>query len=423
MCKYTKALLVTFGLLSCLSKWTVLADEVQPYEESEGVQDEIEIRISDIVNMENDELVENEEVEEDTELQVDNDEETEAALEDTMEVEEVQTESVEQVMFSVIEDADMILVHKGAVMKEDKIEDSRTVALAKEITKAHVLTDVEDGWVYVESGNARGFIKEVDIIDTLISSEMMLDDSTYPEFSLIIKPSDNKALTYTDITSDAMIIDGIRMKASAVSMIKESMMEGGRPIGKLDVNSICYVLEDFGDGWAFVESGDVRGFVETKTLLPAGGTASANEKVAEELVPSTENMALFYTMKSTKSLDSTARERDKIVNFALQFVGNPYVWGGTSLTNGADCSGFVQSVYANFGIYLPRVACDQAVTGQRISISEAKPGDLVFYSSNGYVYHVAMYIGDGLTVQAANSRAGIITCGVGNACWATNVLG
>ncbi len=115
--------------------------------------------------------------------------------------------------------------------------------------------------------------------------------------------------------------------------------------------------------------------------------------------------------------------RASIVNFALQFVGNPYVWGGTSLTNGADCSGFVQSIYASFGYDLPRVACDQAGYGTQIPISDAEPGDLIFYAKSGYVYHVSMYIGDGQVVQAYSTKAGIITSDIGpNAVWATKIL-
>lgn len=104
-------------------------------------------------------------------------------------------------------------------------------------------------------------------------------------------------------------------------------------------------------------------------------------------------------------------------------MGNPYVWGGTSLTNGADCSGFVQSVYSNFGYGIPRVACDQAEYGTQINISDAEPGDLIFYAKSGYVYHVSMYIGNGQVVQAYSSNAGIIKSDIGpNAVWATKVF-
>ena len=91
-----------------------------------------------------------------------------------------------------------------------------------------------------------------------------------------------------------------------------------------------------------------------------------------------------------------------VVDYATQFVGNPYVWGGTSLTNGADCSGFVQSVYSNFGVSLPRTSYEQQNAGREVSYSEAQPGDLICYGG-----HVAIYMGDGKIVHASNSRDGI----------------
>ena len=94
----------------------------------------------------------------------------------------------------------------------------------------------------------------------------------------------------------------------------------------------------------------------------------------------------------------------QIANYACQFVGNPYVWGGTSLTNGADCSGFVMSVYAHFGISLPRVAASQANAGTSVSVDSLQPGDLLFYHSFG---HVAIYIGNGQVVHASNRATGI----------------
>lgn len=103
-----------------------------------------------------------------------------------------------------------------------------------------------------------------------------------------------------------------------------------------------------------------------------------------------------------------ASRRAQIVNFALRYVGNPYVWGGTSLTKGADCSGFVQSVMKNFGISLPRVSRDQSKSGRAVTSSQMRPGDLIFYAnSSGTVNHVAMYIGNGQIVHAASRRSGI----------------
>lgn len=94
-----------------------------------------------------------------------------------------------------------------------------------------------------------------------------------------------------------------------------------------------------------------------------------------------------------------------VINFACQFIGNPYVWGGTSLTQGADCSGFVQSVYANFGISLPRTTYDMVNVGYGVSYDQALPGDIVLYDG-----HVGLYMGDGNIVNAMNEVDGIGIC-------------
>ena len=99
--------------------------------------------------------------------------------------------------------------------------------------------------------------------------------------------------------------------------------------------------------------------------------------------------------------------RTAIVAYAKQFLGNPYVYGGTSLTNGADCSGFTQSVFAHFGITTVRSSRDQAAQGKEISMSAIQPGDLLFYASGSYINHVAIYIGDGKIIHSSNPTTGI----------------
>ena len=110
----------------------------------------------------------------------------------------------------------------------------------------------------------------------------------------------------------------------------------------------------------------------------------------------------------TEAPASDSSVGQEIANYAVQFVGNPYVYGGTSLTNGADCSGFTQSVMANFGIYIARTAADQSYGGTSVSISDIQPGDLLFYSDGGGISHVALYIGGGQIVHAATESQGII---------------
>ena len=100
--------------------------------------------------------------------------------------------------------------------------------------------------------------------------------------------------------------------------------------------------------------------------------------------------------------------RTAIVAYAKQFLGNPYVYGGTSLTNGADCSGFTQSIFKNFGIEIGRSSRDQAANGKEISISAVQPGDLLFYGSGSYINHVALYIGGGQVIHSSNERTGIL---------------
>lgn len=100
--------------------------------------------------------------------------------------------------------------------------------------------------------------------------------------------------------------------------------------------------------------------------------------------------------------------RTAIVAYAKQFLGNPYVYGGTSLTNGADCSGFTMRIFEHFGVSTGRTSRDQASNGKQISLSEIQPGDLLFYASGKTINHVALYIGDGKIIHASTSKTGII---------------
>ena len=110
------------------------------------------------------------------------------------------------------------------------------------------------------------------------------------------------------------------------------------------------------------------------------------------------------SQEKPSSSSSGSAKGQEIANFACQYVGNPYVAGGTSLTNGADCSGFVMSVYKNFGYSLPRSSYAQSGVGKSVSYAEAQPGDIIYYGG-----HVAIYIGNGRIVHASTERTGIKT--------------
>ena len=148
---------------------------------------------------------------------------------------------------------------------------------------------------------------------------------------------------------------------------------------------------------------------------------SAPETDAPYMEPETsapETEAPETEAPATEDPSSSSDLGQQIASYAVQFVGNPYVYGGTSLTNGADCSGFVQSVFANFGIGLSRTAASQAGGGTSVSLDSLQAGDLLFYSSSGGIDHVALYIGGGQIVHAANSASGII---ISNAYYSTPV--
>ena len=155
------------------------------------------------------------------------------------------------------------------------------------------------------------------------------------------------------------------------------------------------------------------------TLIPIGEELEVEEEldewvkvtvdtdegyVSKEYVDLSVELPKAATLSEVTGVSDT---RSSLVAYAKQFIGNPYVWGGTSLTKGADCSGFVLSIYKKYGISLPHSSKAQANCGTRIKASAARPGDLFFYGNNGVINHVAIYIGGGQVVHASSARTGI----------------
>ena len=156
---------------------------------------------------------------------------------------------------------------------------------------------------------------------------------------------------------------------------------------------------------------------EAEEYVPETSAPETEEYVPETNAPEAEEYIPETSAPEIEAVSSSSLGQ-QIADYGVQFVGNPYVWGGTSLTNGADCSGFTQSVFANFGIYLARTAESQAYGGTSVSLDQLQPGDLLFYNSTGSIDHVAIYIGGGQIVHAANSTKGII---ISSAYYATPV--
>ncbi len=173
-------------------------------------------------------------------------------------------------------------------------------------------------------------------------------------------------------------------------------------------------------------NGSIQNYIPINTSISILGTSKNWAKIRYQnniyYTPNgnlSEKKVIIATIPTFITANTPLQENstlgNKIVKFALQSVGKPYVWGGTDLQHGADCSGFVQSVYKSFGITLARTTYDQINEGSLVpNISAAQPGDLVFYDINndGIASHVAIYMGNNTIVQAANSRDGIITSSV-----------
>ena len=154
---------------------------------------------------------------------------------------------------------------------------------------------------------------------------------------------------------------------------------------------------------------------DAQTAANQTQTAQNEAAAADQTVYDTVAGAGIDTSEVTNTTDSSSSSlRQQIVDYALQFVGNPYVYGGTSLTNGTDCSGFTQSVLGNFGINISRTAGAQSQGGKSVDLSQLEPGDLLFYSGSGDygIGHVSMYIGNGQVVHASSSTTGIIVSDV-----------
>ena len=218
---------------------------------------------------------------------------------------------------------------------------------------------VEGEWTQIKSGSVEGYVK----------SEYLLTGD-----AALARADEVKQTLATVKTTTLYVREQPNTDCAIVTMMPQ-----GEELEVLEVL----------DGWVKINVDSDEGYVSSDYV-----------EISTELLKA-------MTMTEIRYGQGVSDVRVSLVQYATQFVGNPYVWGGTSLTRGADCSGFVMSVFANYGISLPHSSGAQSNCGTKISASEAQPGDLFFYGNGSRINHVAIYIGNGQVVHASSPKSGI----------------
>lgn len=292
-----------------------------------------------------------------------------------------------------------------------------------------------------------------DILGDGIGSGTILESTkTEMEYAEAYEKAKNANWGYTNL-GIANVDNNLNVRAVA--------SEDGKLVGKLPKDAACEVL-DSDDTWAHIKSGKVEGYVsleylltgipakrraqelavtmarvttdslkvraeantdsEVITMVPNGEELEVSDVegdwvrvylddqevfVSAEYVEVSAELGTAITMTELFYGQGVSDVRVDVCQYAKEFLGNPYVWGGTSLTKGADCSGFVLSVFKKYGISLPHSSVAQAGSGTAIKVSEAQPGDLIFYGNGKRINHVAIYIGGGQVIHASNPKTGI----------------
>ena len=178
-------------------------------------------------------------------------------------------------------------------------------------------------------------------------------------------------------------------EAAAAAAAQEAAQNGDNSSEDVQYDEDGNVVSGSSDGSSDYEYDEYGNVIDTDNTVDYNSDASSSGSSSD-------------SSSDSSSASSSSGSGSSVVSYATQFVGNPYVWGRTSLTSGADCSGFVQSVYANFGVSLPRTSYEQQNAGYEVSYADAQPGDLICYGG-----HVAIYMGNGQIVHASNARDGI----------------
>ena len=263
-----------------------------------------------------------------------------------------------------------------------------------------ILDTSTSGWYKIRSGNITGYVKS--------------------EYILTGQQAKDKALQVAKLMAISNT-DGVnvRTEPNTNSSIYTQIS-----------NSERFLVADQQDGWVKIEIDDQDAYLSSDyvdvkygleeaikytPVVEVADNSSKNDSKSNSKNNTKNNSGKKNSGKKNSANDgaagsksgSVSSKRAQIANYAVQFVGNRYVYGGTSLTNGTDCSGFTMSVMAKFGVSLPHNSGAQSGSGKSITSSQMRPGDLIFYSGSGGINHVALYIGNGQVCHASNARSGI----------------
>lgn len=243
-------------------------------------------------------------------------------------------------------------------IRQEASTDSEVVGILTNHNACELLEDAGD-WYKVTSGKVTGYVSKQYLV-------------TGAEAEAI---AEQEIKTVATVNTETLNVRAEKSTESAV------LSQVG--------NSEAFTVNSVADGWVEINVDDSVGYISQDYVTVAQALPTAK------------------TIEQVKYGDGVSDVRASVVSYALQFVGNRYVWGGTSLEKGIDCSGFTMRILGKYGISLPHSSKAQPSYGTKISSSDAKPGDLFFYGSGRSISHVAIYIGNGQIVHASNKRDGI----------------